>query len=281
MMGTILLTCGRSQVYVNKLGGKFHWNYGEREVMPLIDVPMSSNQRSSHTCFPIFGLPKELIPPATKLMARHGPFRTSDLTVLEHNETSIGMELANRPGSKDENIFAQYPYYFIVQQYLELLNENTLHFSAVQHNIGEVDCESTLALHSYFDYDKEGVTLVDLQGRPYGSFKDGINGIKLSDDVLADPLISGPLAYRDWKFPPADPKSPLRLLYPDGRQITLQVADSRPAVNNWVVWMDPTQCTEQNAFICVEPLIRGLKIKAGRSARLDVIIRYQPPPLSA
>ncbi len=267
-----VLSLGPSVVNVNTRGGFFNWTRAGRSVMPLIDVPNSSKQRSSHTCFPVFGLPKDLIPGATKLMDRHGPFRSSELRVVAANEKSIGLELANRPDKQDPNLFAQYPRHFVVQQRLELLTETTLHFTAEHYNLSEETSRSSLALHSYFNYTGEGVTLAGLAGCPYQVTRDAV---KLGDAVLTNPLISGPLADRDWKFPANRLPDPLSICFPGESKITMKVAGSHPAVNNWMVWMDPTQCAPEKAFICVEPMIEGIILESGDCAALDVLISVE------
>jgi galactose mutarotase-like enzyme len=277
-MGAILLTCGPSLVHANTEGGFFHWGYDKRTVMPLIEVPGGSNLRSSHGCFPIFGLPAGLFPGATEMMKRHGLLRVSKLTVLSSTEPSVEMELANRPKSPNDGLLAQYPFYFAIRQSLRLLDPNTLRFRLAQQNLSAEAAKSTLALHSYFTYTEKGVTLPDLGGKVYTAFN---NGQELGSARWWKPALSGKPEDRDWDFPVDRSFDSFRLVYPDGAIITLSTQWSDPPVTDWMVWMDPTQCALPNAFVCAEPVIRDLMIQPGKTAILDVVIQYQAPRLAA
>jgi galactose mutarotase-like enzyme len=258
-METILRT-GRSLVNVNTRGGFFNWSYAGRPVMPLVE----GSGRQTHACWPVFGVPAHPVPGATVKMGRHGFYRTSELSPMTQDASSISLRLGRTFGERKDELYAQYPFDFITRLHLTLEGEKTLHFRFLHKNLSMTPVTVDLALHSYFPYEEEGVTLLDLQGKAYRSKE-------AQTTVLRDACLRGPLIDRDWDFAVGNRPGPWRLRYNDGKIISLNTGRSNRPVSHNQVWTEPAQ----GKFLVFEPVSPANVLKHGETAILDVLIRLE------
>jgi galactose mutarotase-like enzyme len=269
----ITLRSGKSQVKVNSHGGFFNWYKAGRPVMPLVE----GSGRQSHASGPVFSLPTGPLPGATQPMERHGFIRTSDLTVLSKDDSSISLELASPPTARIDALYAQYPFDFIIRQNLCLINENLLHFSLTHQNLSAEPAKVDLALNPCFSYNEkesEGV-LLPLRERVYLPDRKDPSQYR----YLNNPAFKGELIDRDWGFS-VDCQleklpNPFFVCYEDGTAISLDVGKSDPAVSHFQVWTEPAQ----GVFFSVQPVIFGHILKPGATALLDVLISLKEPRL--
>ena len=256
-----LLRLGNSVVSINTLGGKFNWRQGDQVILHREE----KNGRQTHACWPVFGVPAGIMPGAIKKMERHGFLRTSELTIISADSTSLSLGLCNTEASRNEALFDQYPFYFIARLDWKLLDENTLRIAVSHQNLSDEPAPADLAWHNYFRLPAQGLLVPDLQGKQYHA--GGEPPMRLHR--FTGDRLSGQLVECDWSFKFDRPNAPFRVGFlDDGTSLTIDPAHSRPSVDRYQFWMDPTQ----GRFACFEPLSLGYLLGSGDVARQEVLL---------